>query len=249
MLKASSFELPGEIELAFNSTIHEIRCAWPKIFMEDKTSLDIKKDIKNFIGNYGRQTVNLKYEKYALAFNQAFFFKNFYKSLVALSHLKKEGFETDLPVIDVGCGAGVFSIAWNIVFGINKNHIALIDKSKAQLTFAKKIAQILNFNKVEFCHGSFLEDFSTMNGLRLFSYWFCEQDISRLNDPKTLENIVGDGAIFIDYRMVINSLQSIFANEEYSLYRFDLGVRPRPHTCSLLKEENINVHGGYCKRR
>src|ERR1700722_17250685 len=56
------------------------------------------------------------YDIDADSFNRGFFLKNVYKCLGALAAFQAAGFLHDVEGVDVGSGAGPFTVAWNIVF-------------------------------------------------------------------------------------------------------------------------------------
>ena len=137
---------------------------WPYFFAGD-SGVDHIRD--RIAGDEGRSVGFSNYNTFALTFNRAFLFKNLLKTSYALIVLRNKGFAFDGNVIDVGCGAGVFSIAWHFVFPRYGGQLILIDQSEAQLDIAARTHKLLGIKQRKRCLGKFEDRMSDLSGLRL----------------------------------------------------------------------------------
>ena len=189
----------------FANIVKSISREWPEFMELDRDTLSVRSLIQNY------QLDNphvIDYENQALAFNKAYFFKNLYKTLVVLENASVD-FSTHryLSLIDVGAGAGTFTIAWHAIFGALEYPVTLLDKSTEQLAIAKRILDILKIDKTCFKTEYFIPTSITDVNFRLFSYWFCEQpDLVFASENTYFKNILGANGIILDYSEVISKI-------------------------------------------
>lgn len=227
-------EISGKSHLSFFVSEDEIIC------------------FKKLMEEFGKGTrKEIDYDRFFLVFNKMYFFKNLYKVFVSLDFLKSHKFivsTTYSSVIDIGCGAGVGTIAWIKLFGKGNTKHILIDKNKCQLDLAKNIVQIFENNIFEFYNSSYPKDFDKLSGIKLFSYWFCEQKcLENTLHEQDLNEFVGDGVLIIDYKHNIDLIQKLISSE-YLFKKWTLKIRKIP--CILCKgeEDEQDVHFAFIKR-
>src|ERR1700679_1160836 len=107
------------------------------------------------------------YDIDANSFNRAFFLKNLYKCLVALTTFQAAGYLHDTEVVDVGRGAGAFTGAWNTIFWARRHYVTLNDTSQLQLESARQVITALDIHKCCFSNCDFLAEANDLRGLRL----------------------------------------------------------------------------------
>lgn len=239
--------LPSDINKIYTNVVNEIiKLQDFNFFIQSDDFLQIKKLVEEFKKENPQP---IDYDRYWFAFNQIYFFKNLYKAFVTIDYLYSRGLivsKTDLPVIDVGCGAGVCTIAWRILFG-ECTEIILIDRNKFQLESARRITKIFKGNKFEFYNASFPDEFDQLHGIRLFSYYFCEQeDHSALFDASNLSKIVGEGALIIDYKYIIDRLQNI-TNSKFKFIRWTIKVEKIPQILAEKNQKEQYIYGAYIR--
>ena len=238
--------LPDHINEIYTNVVNEIinlQCLNFSVPIED--SLRIKQMVEEFSkGN--PQPIN--YDKYWRAFNKNFFLKNLYKAFITIAYLQSHGFiapNTDLPIIDVGCGAGVFAIAWMKLFSECISTSIFIDRNRFQLELARQIAIIFKARQFEFYNASFPDEFDQLHGIRLFSYWFCEQeDIGALFEDTNSSKVVGEGALVIDYRYIIDRLQNVIT-PKYIFTRWAIRVEDSPKILFENNQKEQYIYGAY----
>lgn len=238
----------NDVDKVFSFVVNRLCSYSPELLRRDNESFFVEQRIQAFCK---RKRTRIDYERHNLAFNRAFFFKNLYKNLIALSYLRSQGLITNgrAQVIDVGSGAGPFSIAWSLLIAAHDDYIKLIDTSKGQLSLAKRVAEILNLKQRSFFQTFFPHNFGQLCGLRLMSYWFCEKDnLAFVKDNKTCQKVIGEGAIVTDYSYIINELELDLSNK-YVFDRWCLKVElnHNNHFSHVLREKNIEVCGCYCR--
>lgn len=169
---------------------------WP-VFVSGSSE---RETVRNAIEVPPEARQRLSYDTLALGFNQAYFFKNLLKCCYCLLWLRNRGYRFEGPIIDVGCGAGVFSVAWSLVMAEGSNSIHLIDQSQDQIDFAKRICSLLRLRNVLYQVGTFPDDANGLDGVRVMSYWLCEQvNEWPLASQGDIERILGKRAIIVDY--------------------------------------------------
>lgn len=240
--------LPSDINKIYTNVVNEIiKLQGFNFFIQSDDFLQIKKLVEEFKKENPQP---IDYDRYWFAFNQIYFFKNLYKAFVTIDYLYSRGLivsKTDLPVIDVGCGAGVCTIAWRILFGECTCEIILIDRNKFQLESARQITKIFRGNKFEFYNASFPDEFDQLHGIRLFSYYFCEQeDYGALFDASNLSKIVGEGALIIDYKYIIDRLQNI-TNSKFKFIRWTIKVEKIPQILAEKNQKEQYIYGAYIR--
>lgn len=196
-------DLDHPINKAFCSVIEEVQKGLPIItqFGPDAAL------VRDFLRNHGRDPEKtLDYERYAVGFNQASFFKNLYKALAFLWQLRSV-VPVEYPLVDIGCGAGVFTIAWDRIIRAPPCTTVLIDRSAAQLDIACRLLPAVGITDYRTQLGTYPGDFADVRGLRLFSYFFCKQVFPPgPTGTAELSSWLGTTALIIDYEHVIDSL-------------------------------------------
>ncbi|MCD4779053.1 MAG: class I SAM-dependent methyltransferase [Candidatus Omnitrophica bacterium] len=239
---------PHGIDKTFKNIVNELNKVQNfNISISNEDSLQIRKLVDNY-KKMNPQPIN--YDKYWLDFYKQFFLKNLYKALVTIEYLKKYKIitsNTDLPIIDVGCGAGVCTIAWMSLFDKMNNKAILIDQNKFQLELAQHITKILKLNSLEFYNKTFPEEFNKLDGIRLYSYWFCEQkNFSIFLNADNISKIIGEGALIIDYQYIINRLQNVM-NSNFSFTRWILKIDKIPEILVENNNKGQCIYGAYIK--
>jgi len=239
-----------DVDKIFDELTEQFHFAVPELLGTTRDSRRIKLKLE-LLGSKGGRFVD--YDQDYLAFNQAFFFKNLYKCLLALENTRKcsllKACPAGLPVLDIGSGAGTFSIAWSAIMRSYTPTIELFDNCFSQLTLAARIFSVLDAKKIYYrCEAvSPRQDYS--RGLRLISYWFCEQDDHALwSHIATKNGFLGDCAIVIDYpnviERIISSLCRCFHTASFS-FEAELVRRHR----LIINEDIIRVHVVLLKRK
>jgi len=231
------------------STVNEISYMSHLSFFVSENEIIHFKELMAEFGKGIRKEID--YDKFWLVFNKMYFYKNLYKVFVSLDYLKRREFivPTSYPsVIDIGCGAGVSTIAWIKLFGEGNTKHILIDKNKHQLDLAKNIVKIFENNRFEFHNSFYPNDFGKLNGIKLFSYWFCEQKcLETALGEQDLNEFVGDGVIIVDYKHNIDLVQK-FIGSEYLFNKWTLKIRKVPYILCKSGEDEQDVHFAFIKR-
>lgn len=81
------------------------------------------------------------YENYSRAFTRSYFYKNLFKCLIT-SHLLRHHIAKIENIVDLGAGAGVFSVAFAQI--CNLKSIRLLDRSHSQIAISKSVFGRLN---------------------------------------------------------------------------------------------------------
>lgn len=193
-----------EVRSTFADTIRIFRERLPEFFEADAET----EHVKHTIQTHGRSASRyIDYDRFAPAFNRAFFFKNYFKALTALWNARHL-LPYNVPIIDVGAGAGVFSLAWHTLFSHSSNGFLLIDRSSKQLQWASRVAHAFDMPNPTLRVGVYPEEFSDLAGLRLFSYWFCEQiPVAGGSVPERSRNWMGEQNLIIDYGDVLRDVE------------------------------------------
>jgi hypothetical protein len=222
----------------FNITVSNLMKNSPELFIRSKRSYYIERFISKYGSNNKRK---INYEKDYLAFNETFFLKNLYKCFIAIAFLKKSiNFKTT-QFLDIGSGAGVFSLALFESFEKDVLNINMIDNCQQQI---KLLRGILKFYKFKARTGFFPDEFGAIEGVRLGSYWLCEQTASTLYDSlgTVRKEILGAGAIFIDYPENINHFLTK-VGVEFETIKWSFKFRIPENTKKIINESDIKVHG------
>ncbi|HYO66466.1 MAG TPA: class I SAM-dependent methyltransferase [Archangium sp.] len=158
-----------DVAVVFERIVTRFRIGWPELFHQDEGSRRIRELVA-----HQRVSSDIDYERDAWSFTRAFFFKNLYKALVVLSRLQPE-LRSNMPVLDVGAGAGVATIAWASLYGVPVGGFTLVDLSAAQLDIARRLISLLEIPETRYVIGSYPDILNAAGMQRVFSYWFCEQ--------------------------------------------------------------------------
>ncbi len=214
---------------------------WPYFFAGD-SGVDHIRD--RIAGDEGRSVGFSNYNTFALTFNRAFLFKNLLKTSYALIVLRNKGFAFDGNVIDVGCGAGVFSIAWHFVFPRYSGQLILIDQSEAQLDIAARTNKLLGIKRRRQCLGKFEDRLPDLPGLRLMSYWLCEQQLPRIavgrSQQRIFDRLIDCGIIAVDYPQILCSFDDLISTRAVSTMWSNELVLP-PKWTERIADHVLNV--------
>lgn len=178
---------------------------------------------------------HINYELLGTAFNQAYFFKNFVKNLYAFSFLQQHRQIRNNIVVDIGCGAGVASLAWNLTFTNHNPYYILIDKSQSQISIANQIWSIFPKPRLSFANYDY-RDYQIKKGIHLASYWLTSQKIENIINEYSLRGIFGDFLIIVDYSDVIDNF--VHHLSEYARFQTLFSSIELPETCRNLLREN-----------
>jgi len=201
-----------------------IKNNFPELLLKTDQSSFVKNQIDQKAYDY-----KVNYSKESLAFNQAYFLKNLYKCLIALTYLDQYNLLQKQPICDIGCGGGCFTLAYQLVFGrVDAN---LIDKSSSQLAIAKQICTDFN---VSFCNCDLSSDILNNQNLNLYSYSLGEQsDIKNTN--------LGDNLLLIDYPEVIESFVQC-NKDNYMFFCCKCSTILDESSSGLIHENNLEVN-------
>lgn len=190
----------------------------------------------------------IDYDRYWIAFNELYFLKNLYKSLVAVD-FSKQKFSLNKQeyklVVDVGSGSGVFTIAWRSLLDGRDCQYLLVDKNLNQLSLAKLQFFKLAYNNTSFSHSIFPSANIPSKCFRLFSYWFCEQHLlPELFEHYSDIDIFGEGALIVDYKHTIQKVCK-FTTTKYSYETWTVPLKGSPQHILGHDKELSYVHGAY----
>jgi hypothetical protein len=185
----------SDVAVVFERIVTRLRIGWPELFHQDDGSQRIRELVA-----HQRTSNDIDYERDAWSFTRAFFFKNLYKALVVLSRLQPE-LRSNSPVLDVGAGAGVATIAWACLHGVPTGGFTLVDRSSTQLDIARRLINLLEIPETRYVAGTYPGILNATGMQRVFSYWFCEQTADTIADLGTWgftsKNSLGN--VVIDY--------------------------------------------------
>ncbi len=180
----------------------------------------------------------------ALAFNQAFLWKNLLKCMIALSISVLPSLKRPLRLLDVGSGAGVFSIAWAQTNRPFHDTIQLIDRDSAQLAIARTLANAIHDQHWAFRETEFPGSIQEPESYRLASYWLCEQNLEQVcGDAQRFAHCFGPGAIVVDYPDIIESLATFSRTagyEEIANYSFSVDLPPLAE--GLIRDPKLSLN-------
>ncbi len=190
---------------------------------------------------------SIDYNYHWASFHKAYFYKNLFKSLIAIDFLKVNSFievGRFKNILDVGCGAAVATIAWLASMGSNNSMHILIDSNSYQLMLAQETVSIFSSNSFILEKYQFPTEFRPFPGLRFYSYWFCEQQDLDFLINGSFKNIVGEAAIIIDYPHIINKLRQM-GGESYNISSWKLIVEKSQELPKYDKDDNWNLNFAY----
>lgn len=248
MLTLGSYADLHPVAVAFERAVRKVDAEWPEFLVQD----DEANYVRNFVRDFGRDpNILLDYERYGLGFNKAFFFKNLYKALVVLweRRLDLAPF-SDSQIIDVGCGAGVFSIAWTLIFGSPpRGGLVLIDSSEMQLSIAARILAILGIADYDLRRGTYPGEFADLRGFRLYSYFYCKQKLEpTLLNRNEVAGWLGVDALVIDYSHVLESLVELVGHRYQIQYACEALVPPSTYS-RLFNDTSFKACGLICHQK
>src|SRR5262249_31920163 len=168
---------PGYIEsslqpLVFDDLPSEIGIAHRHL-LPDAKSARFKRSIQR-----GGPRARLDYDRYFIEFNRAFFIRNYLKCISYLRALPERLDLKDQFVLDIGGGAGPFSLA--ALHYEPSTKAKVLDKSQAQVSLGRKLSSIGLGHIFSY---EIVDVFNTniaLDSPRLLCYWTCE-NIRNLN--------------------------------------------------------------------
>ena len=180
-----------------------------------------------------------------LCFDQAYFFRNFFKCLVGVrclaAAINLSGSERH--IIDIGCGAGTFALAAYLLWNRWDEYI-LVDKELAQLCYAKKLFEAVEVKNVKFLHADGLSLISR-RGFRIASYWLCGNKNALINaTDEMLHGLLRDGCGIIDYAENVDAfmsrVQAIVGPNR--IRRIEANTFPPDEIAKAIRSARVNVH-------
>ena len=179
------------------------------------------------------------FNNHADDFNHAFFLKNLFKGLLAISVFRSTGCLDDRKVVDVGSGAGSLAVAWNELFRLRGSTLQLVDTSETQLRSARTVLELLRVSKYELRCEDFLTVGPTVSGTRLAGYWACSQQDRDAGAIRSC--LAAEVSLVIDYRHVLDFVGELL---KPSCDRIDLRLRRIPlpvRNPQLFSDHEINL--------
>jgi hypothetical protein len=174
----------------------------------------------------------LDYDEHALAFNRAYFLRNYLKSLVYLRSLPSRVNSRLASTIDIGGGAGPFSFA--VKTELPDITTTLLDSSAEQVRIARFLSDFVGLRHI--WRSSITDVFQASFGLtptRLFSYWLCENYTTFNTVPMMRPRLFGRLSVVIDYPEVVMHEVAVARDLGYRATHFILGEN---YVCSRLAE-------------
>jgi hypothetical protein len=185
----------------------------------------------------------IDYEEEFLEFNRAYFFRNLYKCLCLLMLMYNNMSHIIANVVDLAAGAGPFALAANLIFRCKLERTMLVDKSAGQLSLARHIFNLMNLSSVEIKNLSLFEFAPPSTYYRLCSYWLCEDPVIRRALPEWTQTWLPPGALFIDYRDVLEEFSSYLDRSLFKCRLFSMVVKPTSEVARQLEQEHVSIHG------
>jgi hypothetical protein len=190
---------------------------------------------------------DINYDRESLAFNQAYFFRNLYKCLSLLVWSRQETALTN--VVDLASGAGPFALAARLIDGDRFHRTMLVDKSSAQLSLARRVFAAMGVPITDVENTSLLHFIPPPDLYRLCSYWLCESDCYRQFSRWHSHALLQPGALFIDYREVLEEFASLLEISLFCYRLISINVKPSYEVASQLEKEYVSVYGLRVSRR
>jgi hypothetical protein len=234
-----------EIDALFCRVFRIFQAQWPEFFLVTDHTNSIK-DVIEQTNDSPQRAINRR--KDALEFNRAFFFRNLYKNLFNISQVISRSMVHRIPsnILDLGSGAGVATIAWYAVVRPQNSRVVLFDENADQLILARRALGVAGISPFMTLQSSYPNRNETLpNGLRLISYWLCEQDRSKL-DPEDLVQILHGGAIITDYRQVIEDVLDRLPAKADAI-SWSVRLHPADCVCTVLKQKQVEANGAYIR--
>lgn len=199
------------------------------------------KQIRHRIEQEGQRKCSVDYEQESLAFNQAYFFRNFYKCLCLLAF---EGIPPSAKYLaDLGAGAGPFALAAGLVCRKQFKRVTMIDESAAQLSLGRNIYDEEALSYVKLINARLFGFVPPQEFFRIASFWLCETELFRSPSLWEMCALSGPGALIIDYRDVLEELASSLDHSPFRYRLISLSVVPTLEVASKLEKDNVTIHG------
>lgn len=236
------------IDSIFLDTVRKIESKWNEFFLIDRET----DEVKNLLENNGVQRgFSIDYKKVSYFFNKAFFLKNLYKNLILFYSLQQNNILIDLPLFDIGSGAGPSTISWCLLNKQKKCKAYLIDQSLAQLIFARRIAKILDISGLEFINQHVNSNFHRIDGTAFLSYWYCEQVVpSFIEDPLLIKKIITNKLLILDYPQNVELFEKQ-VNGIFSLSRLQIESKVSKEIDQYIhhNESRMIIYGCFCESK
>jgi len=187
------------------------------------------------------------YDLESLSFNQAFFFRNFYKCLCLLS-ADRTSLASDF-VADLGAGAGPFALAATLMRGVEFQRLIIIDQSHSQLSLARSIFSTKGIRGVNLKNASLFEAAPPAEYHRISSYWLCDSEF--LGNYSDIKNhlLIGHGALLLDYPDILEAVVASLDRSAFECRLLSLSVRPGHAVRSILEKDDVSIYGLSVTRR
>jgi hypothetical protein len=187
------------------------------------------------------------YEKEADDFNRAFFLRNIYKNLFNIAYALEAGLlpSVQRDIVDLGSGAGVSAIAWSLLTAGSAHRVTLVDRSKRQLTLAAGAFAVIGLPHAEALNGFFPCELRKLpDGIRLLSYWLCEQDIRAMHS-EIIYHLFAERAIVTDYSEVTRNLIRMYPRLRAVQWSFE--VKLKPEVGAYIRQDRLRINGSVIK--
>ena len=211
-----------------------------RIFGQTKSSRNLASLVER-----ERDNLQIDYEVQAVEFNRAYFMRNYLKCLHYLRSFATNPIAIEDHVLDLGGGAGPFSLAARHCSP--QLETILIDRSPSQLRLAADLSGSAGLH-----HVSRTRDLDVLASrldeslMRIASYWVCENRSGLRQSPNVALSALGKRCIVLDYPHVVAQVVDLVIS---------LGGRARhvvlaqPRVCSqliaILGQGTITYGGAY----
>jgi hypothetical protein len=193
----------------------------------------------------GAETFVIDYENCASEFNQAFFVRNYVKCLLYLRTLPCNILASVNTVVDLGGGAGPFSLAAR---HLNSQLATLvIDRSESQISQAIKLSVVYGLKHVS---RTMLADMRQLRidprPMRILSYLVCENIDELPYNPALRSTLFGNRCIVVDYPHIVKKA-ALLASDFGGLSRHMVSAKHSvcPRLAEILGQPTI-TYGGVC---
>jgi len=211
----------------------------------DKMCAGPLEDLKAYVSKH-QQNAHLDYQNEAtfLLFDQAYFYRNFLKCLLA-AHCIQDSFpdiQDTQTVVDVGCGVGTFAIACQLMHTFPRAQFVLSDQYELQCDLATKLFSALQLRSFTVRQANAFQQFGR-RGLRIASYWLCGNRrgvVERSNDE--LRQVLRDGMILIDYERNIEDFSKRIDFLQPRLLPLKITAPVSPEVARFVGSRDLTVH-------
>lgn len=185
------------------------------------------------------------------AFNQAYFERNLLKCLIAIHRFRN--IFRNAPIRDIGCGAGPATVAWLVATKPSLHQLATstcIDRSKHQLSIAKKIIQAVSGTaKLPSFHES-AQTFGKRetSSVTLMSFYLCEA-LSEGIPARTILSTCSKEIIAVDYREILAEFLSAIGGSLRSSELFQETYALPCRVSAALGQDTLRVMGLHAVKR